>query len=306
MIIQELVDKGLIKPPEWLPTNTHYLTIMGSVAYGASSDTSDMDLYGFAIPKKEVVFPHLAGHFFVPAKKELKVAFKDQPEIFGQWQKHGIVDPHALAGKGRTYDFTVFNIIKFFELLIDNNPNIIDSIYTPQECVLHSTQVGNMVRENKEIFLHKGCFKKFKGYAYSQLHKMTSKKPQGKRKKIREQYGFDAKFGLHLVRLLNECEQILMTGTLDLRLNNEQLKAIRRGEIGEEEIRLWASEKEKQLEELFVKSELPAKPRKSEIKKLLMECLNYHYDNLENCVVLPDKYKQTLQEVKELINKAGL
>lgn len=309
MILQELVDKKLIKPPEWLPTNCHYITIMGSVAYGVSSDTSDMDLYGFAIPRKEVIFPHLAGHILVPVKNDsvmYEVGFGDKPEMFGQWQQHGVVDESALAGKGREYDFTIFNIVKFFALLMDNNPNIIDSIYTPQECVLHMTHVGNLVRENKELFLHKGCYPKFKGYAYSQIHKMTTKNPTGKRKKIREEFGFDAKFGYHLVRLLNECEQILMNGTLDLRLNNEHLKAIRRGEVSEEDIRKWASDKEKQLEALFVKSSLPAKPRREEIKSLLMECLDYHYGNLKDCIEVPDKHKNALSEIKEVMRRYEL
>ncbi len=306
MILQELVEKKLIKPPEWLPSNTHYLTIMGSVAYGVSSDTSDMDIYGFAIPKKEVLFPHLAGVIFIPVKKEFKIGFMDNPEVWPQWIQHGVVDESALAGKGREYDFTIFNIVRYFDLLMDNNPNIIDSLFTPQECVLHVTYVGNLVRENREVFLHKGCYQNFKQYAYSQLHKMTSKKPQGKRKKIREEFGFDVKFGYHLVRLLNECEQLLTTGTMDLRHNNEQLKAIRRGEMEEAEIRKWASDKERQLEALFAKCELPAKPQKEKMKKLLLECLDYHYGTLENCVTLPDRYKTTLQEVKSLIDKAGI
>lgn len=118
--------------------------------------------------------------------------------------------------------------------------------------------------------------------------------------------GTDLKFCYHLVRLLNECEQILMNCDLDLRLNNEQLKAIRRGEVPEKEVRRWASDKEKQLEKLFVESKLPEKPDEEKIKKLLLECLSYHYNNLENCVTLPDKYKVALEEVKQLILKAGL
>lgn len=93
---------------------------------------------------------------------------------------------------------------------------------------------------------------------------------------------------------------------MDLRLNHEQLKAIRRGEMGEEEIRKWASDKERQLEALYNKCELPAKPRKDEIKKLLLECLDYHYGSLEKCIELPDKYKTALQEVKSIIDKAGV
>ena len=40
MLLQELENKNLIHPPEWLSHNCHYLSIMGSVAYGVSSDTS--------------------------------------------------------------------------------------------------------------------------------------------------------------------------------------------------------------------------------------------------------------------------
>jgi len=51
--LQRLTDRGLIKPPRWLPGNVQYETIMGSVAYGVSSDTSDVDVYGWAIPQKD-------------------------------------------------------------------------------------------------------------------------------------------------------------------------------------------------------------------------------------------------------------
>lgn len=55
MIIQELRDKGLISPPNWLPTNTIYLTLMGSSSYGTSIETSDFDVYGITIPPKKDV-----------------------------------------------------------------------------------------------------------------------------------------------------------------------------------------------------------------------------------------------------------
>ncbi|KKN01191.1 hypothetical protein LCGC14_1130320 [marine sediment metagenome] len=61
MLLKKLVDKGLISPPDWLPLNTQYLTMMGSVAYGVKGSASDVDLYGIVIPTKEVLFPHLSG-----------------------------------------------------------------------------------------------------------------------------------------------------------------------------------------------------------------------------------------------------
>jgi hypothetical protein len=105
--LQRLTDRGLIKPPRWLPGNAQYETIMGSVAYGVSSDTSDVDVYGWAIPLKEDIFPHLRGE--VPG-------FGRQARRFEQYQEHHVQDQDALAGHGRSYDLTIFGIVKFFPL----------------------------------------------------------------------------------------------------------------------------------------------------------------------------------------------
>jgi len=55
MILQELKSQNLIHPPKFLVGNTQYLTRMGSEAYGVSIDSSDVDIYGFTIPPKEIV-----------------------------------------------------------------------------------------------------------------------------------------------------------------------------------------------------------------------------------------------------------
>lgn len=294
--VKRLTKLGLIKPPNFLPDNVHYETIMGSVAYGVSSDTSDMDVYGFCIPPKELIFPHLAGEI---------EGFGRQKKRFEQYQQHHIVDESEMGGKGREYDLSIYNIVKYFSLCMENNPNMIDSLWTPQECVLHITKVGNMVRDNRRLFLHKGSWHKFRGYAYSQLHKMAGKRPEAgsKRQKLREEFGFDVKFAYHVVRLLDEAEQILANGDIDLRRNREQLKAIRRGEMSEEEIREWASSKEKYLEELYHTSTLQHSPDEEKIKKLLLECLEEHYGSLENCLVQPDAALQALREVQEVLDR---
>ena len=134
--------RELIRPPSWLADNVAYETIMGSEAYGVSSDSSDRDIYGFAIPPRDVVFPHLAGEL---------VGFGRQHHRFDQFQEHHIMD----VGAEIQYDIQIFSIVKFFSLLMENNPNIVDSVFTPTECVIHCTAVGNMVRENRKLFLHK-------------------------------------------------------------------------------------------------------------------------------------------------------
>jgi len=291
--VQRLAERGLIVPPSFLPHNVHYETMMGSVAYGVSDATSDVDIYGFCIPPKDEIFPHLRGQI---------EGFGRQKTRFNQWQKHHVDDPEA----GNMYDLAVYNIVDYFQLCMDNNPNMIDSLFTPQRCVLHCTQVGNMVREHRRMFLHKGSFHRFKGYAYSQLHKVATKNPEpgSKRAELRAKYGTDVKFLYHVVRLLDEAEQILVEGDIDLQRNREQLKAIRRGEMSEAEVREWASDKERQLEKLYTDSLLPHSPDQDKIKELLLRCLEEHYGSLSAAeIVQPDELTSALQQMQDAIER---
>ena len=288
-VIHDLVEKKLAHPPPWLPMNCHYLTMMGSVAYGVSSDTSDMDIYGFCIPPKEVIFPHLAGEV---------MGFGTKKNRFNQWQQHHVEDPCALQGKGRSYDLTVYNIVDYFHLLMGNNPNMIDSIFTHDTCVLHITRLGTMVREKRRLFLHKKCWHTFKGYAYAQMKKIRSKERESSaRRELIEKFGYDTKFGYHLVRLLNEVEQIMIEGDLDLMRNCEQLKDIRNGMWTEEQLEAYFAMKEVALEEVYNKSTLQWGPDEQAIKELLLNVLEEHYGSLEKCVVKEDAVLIALRKI---------
>ncbi len=294
-----LAERGYHKPPKWLPEVIQYETQMGSVAYGVSSDSSDVDLYGFAIPPKDLIFPHLAGE--IPG-------FGRQVKRFEQYQQHHIQSPDELGGKGRVYDVTIFSIVKFFQLAMENNPNMVDAMFTPQTCVLTCTKVGTMVRENRRMFLHKGSWHKFKGYAYGQKNKMFTKTPTegSNRRDDYEKYGFDLKAGYHCVRLMLQVEQILVEGDLDLMRHREQLKAIRAGDWTAEQIAQFFQEKEKSLEALYVNSPLRHSPDEAQIKELLLQCLEEHYGSLRGMVETPDRAVETLRRIKELCEEAGV
>jgi predicted nucleotidyltransferase len=294
-VIGQLADRKIAHPPAWLPPNVHYETLMGSVAYGVSSDTSDTDVYGFAIPPKEEIFPHLRGQI---------QGFGTQPPRFSQYQEHHLVDPDAQGGRGQSHDVTVYNIVDYFHLVMKNNPNIIDSLFTPEPCVLHITRIGQMVRGERRGFLHKGCWHTFKGYAYQQVARMAgTRRRTGKRKELVEKHGFDTKHAYNVVRLLNEVEQILTEGDLDLTRNREQLKSIRRGEWTEEQVRDYFTRKEADLEGLYQKSPLPPGPDEARVKRLLLSCLEEHYGSLEKCVVDPDEAVTALREVAAVLHR---
>jgi len=293
--VKAFFEKGYIKNIPSFVKETHYETIMGSVAYGVSNDMSDVDVYGFTIPSKDIVFPHLAGHI---------QGFGKKPQSFDQWQQHHIKVEEK--GHEREYDFQIFNIVKFFQLVMENNPNMIDSLYTPNSCVLHQSKIGQMVRSNRNIFLHKGSWQKFKGYSYSQLNKAKSKNPIGKRKEVIEKFGYDVKFAYHVVRLIDEVEQIFTHGTIDLQRAQEHLKAIRRGDVSLEEIEKWFSDKELALEKLYHESTaVPYSPDEDKIKQLLLDSLEEYYGNLESSVVKVDKAEQVIKDIVERIKQAG-
>jgi predicted nucleotidyltransferase len=287
--LENLAGRGLVKPPRWLPANVMYETIMGSVAYGVSGDSSDLDLYGFAIPPKEDLFPHLRGAI---------AGFGTPLSRFEQFEAHHVVDPQALGGSGRSHDLTIYSIVKFFQLAMENNPNIIDSLFTPATCVVHTTAVGTLVRERRRLFLHKGCWPKFKGYAYAQLHKIATKRPLGKRAAVVEEHGYDVKFAYHVVRLLGEVEMILVEEDLDLQRDRERLKAIRRGEWSQERLRQWCAEKESQLERAWAESRLRAVPDEAALRRLLLDCLESHYGSLSGCVEDPDRAVTALRNIQ--------
>lgn len=295
---QYLIKEGLLKsPPKFLETGVQYEVIMGSIAYGVAEDHSDMDVYGFAIPPRDWVFPHLRG----------EIAGFDKPgPQFDQIQQHHMIDRSALGGKGREYDLVIYSIIKYFRLLMDNNPNIIDSLFVPRNCVLFSTAIGEMVREQRKLFLHKGCWARFKGYAYAQVNKMRTKVPEGSRKKIVDDFGYDVKFAYHVVRLLNEVEQILVEEDLDVARNQEQLKSIRRGEWSQQAVEDYFANKEKQLEQVYLESKLPIKANTAAIKTLLMQCLEQHYGSLQKCLVKEDEAVLALREIDAILQRSRL
>jgi hypothetical protein len=197
----------------------------------------------------------------------------------------------------------IYNIVKFFTLAMENNPNIVDTLFVPQRCVTYATQAGELLRENRRMFLHRGAFHKFKGYAYSQMHKMMEKKAEGKRVELIARHGFDTKFAYNVIRLGSEIEQILTEGDLNLEEEGrrEHMKAIRNGEVPMADIIEWFNAKEKHLEDLYHKSDLPYGPDEDKIKDLLLQCLTIQYGTVDDGVVITGSAERAMNEIAKIV-----
>lgn len=117
--------------------------ISGSKAYGLSLPTSDTDIKGvFVLPQS--LFYSLD---YTPQVNDAK-----NDEVY-------------------------YELTRFVELLYKNNPNILEMLNTPSDCILYKHPLFDLLHPN--LFLSKQCKDTFAGYAMSQI-----KKARGLNKKI--------------------------------------------------------------------------------------------------------------------------
>lgn len=292
----ELIDRKVLvadSSVHWLKNSIQYEVIMGSQAYGVTQDSSDQDIYGWVIPPKHMIFPHVIGHVD---------GFGPRPDRFDQFQQHHVNDKST----GKQFDFTIYSIVKYFNLLLENNPNIIDSLFVPEQCILQITSAGKILRDARKTFLHKGAYHKFHGYAHSQIHKMRIKQAHSemtsKRREDVQTHGYDTKFAYHCVRLLAECEQILLHGDINLHQGNELLKSIRRGEFSRDQIITLVSTQMLRNDRLYLVTKLPDKPNWKDAQMTLMNILESHYGCLQSIITI-DRSAQMLSELQSIITK---
>lgn len=283
---QKLIERGLATgAPPFLKANVHYETIMGSHAYGVA-DTSiktkmpDYDVYGFAIPPKEFIFKHLTG--WIPG-------FGPEPPSFDQWQRHSIFDQDALGGLGKEWDLQIFNIVKYFELCRENNPNMIDSLFTPENCVVHCTQVGRLVRDNRRLFLSKLCWKKFRGYASAQLKKCGNVMES---KEIQDIWRFEEEHDIPRKTSLLEVENAV---------------ALRRSDFDSTSLKQLTNEQLDQYHKLFeagmaVSGRFEDRKRNSQDNKFLYHLIRL-YDEAEQIILEGDLDLQRARETMKAVRR---
>ena len=70
---------------------------------------------------------------------------------------------------------TVWYSLKFYmNLLLSSNPTVLESLFIDDEFVLYQHPLFNIIKENRQKFVTKDCFKPFIGYAYHQIKKCRS------------------------------------------------------------------------------------------------------------------------------------
>lgn len=287
-LIQELEKEKLITPPYWLPDNICYLVIAGSESYGTATDFSDKDIRGVTFPARHILFPWETG--VIPG-------FGTQPVKFENWQEHHV------DYKDKSYDMEVFSIVKYFELLRVGNPNIMDTLFVPESCVLHITQAGIHMRKNRKKFLSKSSISRFMGFAWNHMRNMKNAKKEGKRKELVDKFGFDVKDAGHVYRITAGLEDMLIHGDYDIQKHREAVKAIRAGQWSYDQLNEWFTKKLTAIDEAKVKSPLPEEADELELRKILIECLEIHYGRLDKVIVDDNRAKNMLRKIENILRE---
>jgi len=110
---------------------------MGSHAYGTNIPTSDVDIRGI---------------FIQPLEDILKYGYTEQ-----------VAD--------KTNDIVFYELKRFMDLVKSNNPNILELLNAPQDCIIWKSPVYDFILENAQKFITTKCKFTFAGYAIEQIRK---------------------------------------------------------------------------------------------------------------------------------------
>jgi predicted nucleotidyltransferase len=119
--------------------------IVGSQAYGIATPTSDVDIKGV---------------FMMPLEGLLNFDYVEQVS-------------------DEKNDTTYYELRRFLQLLQTNNPNILELLNLPEDCILHKDPIFDMILSKRDLFITRACKLSFGGYAVEQI-----KKARGLNKKI--------------------------------------------------------------------------------------------------------------------------
>lgn len=128
---------------DFVQTDLIYMTMAGSIMFGTNTPESDVDKRGICVPPKNYLLG-FARNF-------------EQQEVSGE-------------------DTVIFALKKFMQLACEGNPNYLEILFAPDECVLTEHPTWLELKKHRTKFLVAEAFPRFMGYATSQMKRMLSHK----------------------------------------------------------------------------------------------------------------------------------
>ena len=218
----------------------------GSHLYGTNTNESDIDIRGVLLPTIE--------------------------ECIGLRELNDIRN----TDKDKNIETVMHPINKFLKLAMKCNPNILEWLFAPKECVELVELEFVAVLDNKNLFLSKEIFHRFKGYAwqeFSSLTKLTGKTGEKRKKQIRH-FGYSPKNAMNVIRLLEQGIELLNEKCITLpRPNADKLLKIKNGELNYSEIVREFDSLINKIEKAYNKTDLPKDTDFEKINNMMIDII---------------------------------
>ena len=231
----------------------------GSVLYGTDiPGKSDADFQGVFMPPESC---------FLGLKNMEQVSFSTNSSGAG---KRNTVDD---------VDCCLYALPKFIQLLLNNNPNTLETLFVPENCQLFSSVLGKRLYDNRDLFVSKKAYFSFKGYSDAQLKRLErGEENGGGRQDLIQKYGYDTKMASHVMRLFYEANELLSTGNITLPLKqNGVVLTVKRGEWNKERFIHEANRAKEECAEIFANCKLRDTPDYEGANELLVSMVKDYY-----------------------------
>jgi hypothetical protein len=222
--------------------------------------------------------------------------------IFEQYEWHSAWErPGGLANRSGPgdLDINVYSLRKWTRLALNGNPSVLMLLFAPQGSVRKITDLGHELREQMpEHILSRQAGKRFMGYLNAQRKSMLSHEGKGRdvtRPELVEKYGFDTKFGGHMVRLGHQGLELMTTGRITLPMPYAQrqlVKDIRAGEYPMHDVLDMALELEHAIEAAMTSSSLSEYPDYEFMNTWLKDSYLWSWTCMDVLGSLPDYRKE--------------
>ncbi|MGA8866563.1 MAG: nucleotidyltransferase domain-containing protein [Candidatus Sulfotelmatobacter sp.] len=239
------------------PERLIHLFVGGSELHGAKvQGTDDLDVYGVYIEP-----PHLV------------LGLDSMPHFV--WSTAG----NERRNGPKDVDVTLYSLKKWAGLACKGNPTALHFLFTRSAI---RSKAWSEILTRKDVFLSRSCVPQFLGFADAQLKRMTGQLGRGKkgqRPELEEQYGYDVKAGMHVLRLLYECQELVSTGTITLpRPERDLLIRVRTGKYSMDKVLAMAQRLFAECEMAASHSSLPEKVDRAGVSTLLAESYRNAWD----------------------------
>jgi uncharacterized protein len=194
----------------------------------------------------------------------------------------------ARSGPG-DLDLVVYSLRKFARLAAQGNPTVLLLLFVTDEHLTYIDDLGRELRANRHLFLSRQAGPRFRGYLESQRRGLMGLRSGGTRNQgradLRQRYGFDSKFAMHMVRLGIQGAELMRTGAITLPIPEPDLtwlRELRRGEHTKEEALARAAELEDEIDRLRAGSPLPEEPDRAALDRFLVDLHRRHWDRAQS------------------------